>query len=191
MKANKLYIITCLMLMCLWACKKEPQFDGEHNMEVIKNYHNNTTSVSKMDSLTSINFITKQKLLEVYELSLLYHTNKKDSILSDLFSSQLSSYFLENDTINVPKITQEMDSLRVKFVEIAHLTDIKMDTLSEKNTQKVNYWVKYYASDKKLIDSLEKSAEFLLQKQPKKFKHEFTFYFLNINHSVSEKDSIR
>lgn len=191
MKINKIYIIPWIVTFLLLsiACKNEPTFGGEHDVEVIKNYRNESTKVSKIDSLTSINIITKQKLLEVYELSLLYNNNIKDSILSDLFQSQLNTYFLENDSVSISKITHEMDSLKVKYVEIAQLSEIQVDTISEIGTKKVNYWVKYYGENKKLIDSMEKTADFLLEKQPKKFKHEFTFYFSDINKSPV-KDTI-
>lgn len=190
MKAKRfISILICLILVAV-ACKKEQFFGGEHDPEVIKNYKNQSAPVSKMDSLASINFITKQKLLEVYELSLLYSSNQNDSILRDLLHSQLSGYFLESDSLNIPKMLKEIDSLQAKFIEIKHFEDVESDSVTDDSIRKIDYWVKYYSADKKLIDSLEKTAEFILKKEPKKFKHEFTFYFTDLSLPKSQKDTI-
>lgn len=182
-------VLICLIFVAI-ACKKEQFFGGEHDPEVIKNYRNESTPVSRMDSIASINFITKQKLLEVYELSLLYASKRHDSILGDLLHSQLAGYFLETDSVNIPKMMKEIDSLQARFVEIKHLGNIESDSLSGDSIRKINYWVKYYSSDKKLIDSVGRTAEFMLKKQPKTFKHEFTFYFTDLNFVQSRNDTI-
>lgn len=190
MKANRfISILVCLIFVAI-ACKKEQTYVGEHDPEVIKNYKNQSTPASKMDSISSINFITKQKLLEVYELSLLYSSKQNDSILRDLLRSQLEGYFLESDSVNIPKMMKEIDSLQAKFVEIKHFEDVESDSITDKSIRKIDYWVKYYSADKKLIDSLEKTAEFILKKEPKKFKHEFTFYFTDLNLPQNQKDTI-
>lgn len=181
-------ILICLIFVAV-ACKKEQFFGGEHDPEVIKNYKNESASVS-MDSIASINFITKQKLLEVYELSLLYSSKQNDSILKDVLHSQLASYFLNSDTINIPLVLKEMDSLQAKFIELRHFKDVESDSLTADSIRKIDYWVRYYSADKKLIDSLQKTAEFILKKEPKKFKNEFTFYFTNLNLTKNQKDTI-
>ena len=190
MKAKRFIPILICLIFIVTACKKEQFFGGEHDPEVIKNYRNESADVSKMDSIASINFITKQKLLEVYELSLLYSSKQNDSILSDLLHSQLASYFLESDTFSIPKMMQELDSLQARFVEIKYFEDVKSDSVTDDSIRKIDYWVKYYSSDKKLIDSLNKTAEFILKKQPKKFKHEFTFYFTDLNLPKNQNDTI-
>lgn len=182
-------ILFCLIFVAI-ACKKEQFFDGEHDPEVIKNYKNESSPVSKMDSIASINFITKQKLLEVYELSLLYSSKQNDSILKELLHSQLASYFLDSDTLSIPKMLKEIDSIQAKFIEIRHFEDVESDSFTDDSVRKIDYWVKYYSADKKLIDSLEKTAEFILKKEPKKFKHEFTFYFTDLNLPKNQKDTI-
>lgn len=187
MKAKSfISILICLIFVAV-ACKKEQFFGGEHDPEVIKNYKNETASVS-MDSIASINFITKQKLLEVYELSLLYSSKQNDSILKDVLHSQLASYFLKTDTISIPLVLKEMDSLQAKFIELRHFKDVESDSLTADSIRKIDYWVRYYSADKKLIDSLQKTAEFILKKEPKKFKNEFTFYFTNLNLTKNQKD---
>lgn len=184
-----LSILICLIFV-VTACKKEEFFGGEHDPEVIKNYRNQSTPVSRMDSVASINYITRQKLLEVYELSVLYASKRNDSILSDLLYSQLAGYFLASDSLVLPSLMTEIDSLNARFVEIRHSDDVESDSVSDDSIMKMDYWVKYYSSNKKLIDSLEKTAEFILKKEPKKFKHEFTFYFTSLNLPENQKDTI-
>lgn len=180
-------VLVCVIFVAV-GCKKDQFFGGDHDPEVIKNYRNQSSTVSKMDSLTSINHITRQKLLEVYELSLLYSSKQNDSILKDLLYSQLSGYFLDSDSVSIPKLMKEIDSLGARFVEVKNYEDVESDSITDDSIRKIDYWVKYYSDDKKLIDSISKTAEFILKKEPKKFKHEFTFYFTNLD--LIQKDVI-
>lgn len=181
MKIKSLIILLISgLIFAVWSCKKEPTFQGEHDPEVIKTYKNQSTTVSRMDSLASVNFITRQKLTELYELTSLYSANSSDTLLREILYPQIKSYFIENDTINIPYLLKEMDSLRVNYVEISNLKLTEKDSLSPDSVKIVNYGVRYFSKDKRLIDSLEKSATFILKKEPKKFKHEFIFYFSDL-----------
>lgn len=181
MKIKSLIILLISgLIFAVWSCKKEPTFQGEHDPEVIKTYKNQSTTVSRMDSLASVNFITRQKLTELYELTSLYSANSSDTLLREILYPQIKSYFIENDTVNIPFLLKEMDSLRVNYVEISNLKLTEKDSLSPDSIKIVNYGVRYFSNDKRLIDSLEKSATFILKKEPKKFKHEFIFYFSDL-----------
>ncbi len=181
MKIKSLIILLISgLIFAVWSCKKEPTFQGEHDPEVIKTYKNQSTTVSRMDSLASVNFITRQKLTELYELTSLYSANSSDTLLREILYPQIKSYFIENDTVNIPFLLKEMDSLRVNYVEISNLKLTEKDSLSPDSVKIVNYGVRYFSNDKRLIDSLEKSATFILKKEPKKFKHEFIFYFSDL-----------
>ncbi|MBW7870060.1 MAG: hypothetical protein H3C39_03250 [Flavobacteriia bacterium] len=177
-------------LALIWSCKHEPVFQGEHDPEMIKTYRNNSTPVSKMDSLASVNFITKQKLTEVYELMSLYSVNRNDTVMRNILFPQIKSYFQEKDSLNIQRLLKEMDSLKVNYTEIRGLDLSKKDSLIPDSIRNVNYWVRYYSKDKKLIDSLPKSAKYVLKKEPKKFKHEFIFYFEDLNDLQETKDTI-
>jgi hypothetical protein len=177
------------LIFVFFACKKEPVFNGSHDPEVIKSYRNEATPVSMMDSLSSVNFIAKQKLKEVYELASFYSSNKNDSILKDRLYPQIQSYFSENDSLKISQLLSEMDSLKVNFVEINNV-NLPNDSIISDSVRLVNYGVKYYSSNKKLIDSIQKSAQFILKKEPKKFKHEFIFYFNNLNAVQEENDTV-
>lgn len=192
MKIKSLIILLISgLIFAVWSCKNEPTFQGEHDPEVIKTYKNQSTTVSRMDSLASVNFITRQKLTELYELTSLYSANASDSLLREILYPQIKSYFLENDTVNIPFLLKEMDSLQVNYVEISNLKLSEKDSLSPDSVKIVNYGVRYFSNDKRLIDSLEKSATFILKKEPKKFKHEFIFYFSDLKSvQKAENDTI-
>src|SRR5690606_30419168 len=136
------------------------------------------------------NFITKQKLTEVYELMSLYSVNLNDSVMRNILFPQIESYFQEKDSLNIQRLLKEMDSLKVSYTEIRGLDLSKKDSLIPDSIRNVNYWVRYYSKDKKLIDSLPKSAKYILKKEPKKFKHEFVFYFEDLNDLQETKDTI-
>ncbi|MGB6092727.1 MAG: hypothetical protein WBF83_03105 [Moheibacter sp.] len=189
MKIRFLFV-SLTALAFVWSCKHEPVFQGEHDPEMIKTYRNNSTPVSKMDSLASVNFITKQKLTEVYELISLYSVNQNDSVMRNILFPQIKSYFQEKDSLNIQRLLKEMDSLKVSYTEIRGLDLSKKDSLIPDSIRNVNYWVRYYSKDKKLIDSLPKSAKYILKKEPKKFKHEFVFYFEDLNDVQEAKDTI-
>src|SRR5690554_2414494 len=95
MKIKSLFLLSCGLIF-IWSCKNEPVFEGNHDPEVIKTYRNNSTPESKMDSLASVNFITKQKLTEIYELMSLYAVNQDDSLMSDILYPQIQSELHRN-----------------------------------------------------------------------------------------------
>ncbi|MFA5620923.1 MAG: hypothetical protein WDA08_11515 [Weeksellaceae bacterium] len=189
MKIKTLIQIALGLSFLLWSCKEKTVYQGNHDPEVIKTYRN-STAVTKMDSLTSVNFITRQKLTEVYELASLFTTNQNDSVMRNILYPQISSYFLDDDSIKINKLILEMDSLQVHFVEIRNLNLAEKDTLIPDSVRSVNYSVRYFSQNKQLIDSLSKSAKYVLKKDPKKFKYEFVFYFTDINTVQEVKDTI-
>lgn len=188
MKIKPLFLLSWGLIF-IWSCKREPVYQGEHDPEVIKTYQNNSTPVSRMDSLTSVNFITKQKLTELYELMSLYSVNRNDSVMRNILLPQIKSYFQEKDSLNISGLLTEMDSLNVNFVEIRGLDLSKKDSLIPDSIRRADYWVRYYSKDKKLIDSIHKSAKYVLKKEPKQFKHEFIFYFEDLDEPFP-KDTI-
>lgn len=190
MKVKSYIQILLGLVFILVACKDDKVFQGKHDPEVIKTYHNQPTEMTKMDSIESVNFITKQKLTEIYELTSLFSVNKNDSLMRDILYPQIEGYFTEGDSINIRNILAEMDSLKVNFVEISALNLPIKDSMDIDSVRIVNYKVNYYSSDKKLIDSFNKSAEYILKQEPKKFKHEFVFYFTNFAPFQEVKDTI-
>lgn len=190
MKIKSFIYIMLGFVFVVGSCKNETTFQGKHDPDVIKTYRNKSTPVSRMDSIASVNFITRQKLTEVYELTSLYASNPNDSLLHEILFPQIKSYFLENDSVNIYRLLNEMDSLKVHFVEISNLKLSEKDSLRPDSVKIVNYGVRYFSQDKKLIDSLQKTAEYILKKEPKKFKHEFIFYFTQLNFAQEANDTI-
>lgn len=186
MKAKRNIIgLFLIFFICIVACKKSNLYDGNPDPEVIKNYRNEMpASVSKMDSLEAINFITKQKLLEVYEISaLLSSSDKNDSILKEILISQLETYFLESDTINIPYLLAEADSLKVNYAKVSKIEEILNESIVIDSAYQAKYTVDYFSKEKKLISSIDKTAEFTLRKEesPEEFKDVFKFYFISLN----------
>lgn len=190
MKIKHFIQIIIGLLFILWSCKDDKTFQGNHDPDVIKTYHNNSTPFSKMDSLSSVNFITKQKLTELYELASLYSSNQNDSLMLDILFPQIQSYFLGNDTITISKLMREIDSLQVYYVEINSMEFAEKDTLTPDSMRMVNYNVLYYNKNKKLIENLPKTAQYILKKEPKKFKNEFIFYFTGLEPFQEVKDTM-
>lgn len=190
MKVKSYILFLIGLIFILFSCKNDKTFQGKHDPEVIKTYRNQPTGMSKMDSIESVNFITKQKLTEIYELTSLYTVNQNDSLMREILYPQIKSYFTDNDTINIKNILSELDSLKVNFIEISELKIPKKDSVSLDSIRTINYKVNYYSSDKKLIDSFNKSVQYILKKEPKKFKHEFIFYFTDFSPIQEENDTI-
>lgn len=190
MKIKSLIILVMGLIFVVWSCKDEPTYKGKHDPEMIKTYRNDATSAAKMDSLASVGYITKQKLIELYELSSLYSSNQGDSLMREILLPQIQSYFLPKDSLNYTQILKEMDSLQVHYIELSRLNFPDSDSLIADSVRHVNYTMLYFSKDKKLIDSVQKSAEFILKKEPKKFKHEFSFYFQNLKDFQAVKDTI-
>lgn len=185
MKIKSFIQIMLGLLFIVLSCKDGKTFQGKHDPEVIKTYHNSSTPVSRMDSLSSVNFITKQKLTELYELASLYSSNQNDSLMLEILFPQIQSYFLGNDTLTIYNLMHEIDSLKAYYVEVKSLNFSEKDSLKPDSIRSVNYNVVYYNRNKKLIDNIPKTAQYILKREPKKFKHEFIFYFTGL-HSIQE-----
>src|SRR5690625_7334920 len=83
MKVKSYIIILIGIIFILGSCKNDKIFQGEHDPEVIKTYRNQPTGMSKMDSIESVNYITRQKIIEIYELTSLYTVNQNDSLMRE------------------------------------------------------------------------------------------------------------
>lgn len=190
MKIKSFMQYALALIFILWSCKDKNTYQGNHDPDVIKTYHNSSTSALKMDSLSSVNFITKQKLTELYELSSLFSANYNDSLMREILFPQIESYFLAGDSIQIFKLLKEMDSLKVHYVEVSDLNLAVKDSILPDSLQQLNYKLRYFSQDKRLIHTFDKKARFILKKEPKKFKHEFVFYFTDLFPEPEVKDSI-
>ncbi len=83
----------------------------------------NATSypVAKMDSAQAINAITKQKVQEVMDLSILYLSGSRNTDIDSTIHTQLLKYFVTPDTLKLKPLFKELESLRVKTVKVQNL----------------------------------------------------------------------
>lgn len=188
---TKLWIIILLTgLTGLMSCKKETVFEGVRDPEVIKTYHNSSSATAKMDSVASVHFITRQKLVEIYELTSLYSSSKGDTLMEGILYPQIQTYFPEADTMSIRNLIMELDSLKVHYVEIKNMELEEKDSLQPDSVWTVNFDVRYFSKDKKLITSESKKAAYVLKKEPRKFKHEFVFFFTELGDHSFVNDTI-
>ncbi|MGM5631751.1 hypothetical protein O2K51_12685 [Apibacter raozihei] len=179
------YIIQCISVMLVlffMACNKGKYYEGEKDPDKIKGYKNeNYYTSGKMDSTQVIAHITEQKLQEVYDLAILAAENKSNKDIDTLLLSQLQGYFPKGDTLYVAQIVNTLDSLKVKYVKVELNKQMLSDTaILNDSIGKVQFKAHYYDRNKKYFSTQEQQADYILKKNPEKFKAEFKFYFSSI-----------
>ena len=187
---SKIAQFSMLMLISVWiifSCKDD-KYKGDYNPEAIKGYKNEASTVSsKMDSLEAINFITKQKLREFYELSALA-SNTSDTVVDSLLRDQLLSYFPKKDTTEIYPLLRDLAAKKVTYTSVTKFAIIPNDSITPDSIKKIAYSINYFNADKKLIETSNRVGIFVLKQAPIKFKREFKFYFTTLN---QKKDSIQ
>lgn len=189
------YIIQLLLAFFIIgaiSCNKAKYYEGEKDPIKIKGYKNeNYYTSEKMDSLEVISHITKQKLQEVFDLAILASENKSNKDIDTLLLSQLQGYFPKGDTLYYSNIINNLDSLGAKYVKIELENFIKNDStklssLDSLKTQKndsigkILFKAHFYDKNKKYFYTQENQANYILKRNPTKFKLEFKFYFSSI-----------
>lgn len=191
---NKIAQFSALLLLSVWillSCKDE-KYKGDYNPDTIKGYKNEAATVSsKMDSVEAVNFITKQKLRELYELSALA-SNSNDTVLNSLLKDQLLTYFPKKDTTEIFSLLRDLSSKKVTYTSVTKFKILAKDSITPDSIKKVAYSINYFNEDKKLIESNDRIGVFVLKQEPIQFKREFKFYFTSLNESdtIQVNDSI-
>ena len=176
-----------LSIWIVYSCKKDTTYNGDYNPEVIKEYRNDGASLNtKMDSLEAVNFISKQKLREFFELSALA-SNNNDSVVQDLLINQLRSYFTTDKASEVDTLLSKFKVNNIHFITIAKFNIIPNDSLTPDTIKQADYTLNMFNKDKKLVESVNRTSLFVLKQEPIKFKREFKFYFKTLNYI---KDSV-
>ncbi|WP_228410971.1 hypothetical protein [Chryseobacterium taklimakanense] len=118
MKHHNIFFILLIAVFAVIACKKEPEL----SLERVK-YNNNKTTYpeTKMDSAQAINAITKQKVQEVIDLSILYSSGNQDTEIDTAMYSQILGYFHKADSTTLKPLLSELDSLKVKNARVSNL----------------------------------------------------------------------
>ena len=176
------------VLLLAVACKKEQA--PNLSLEQVK-YNSNKSSYpsTKMDSAQAINKITKQKVREVLELSILYKAGKQDTDIDAALYKQILGYFYKPDSLTVHNLLTELDSLNVGNARIGNfeVTEryFKQDTLNF-----ARFDVQYFDRNNRPIGSFPREAQYVLVPAEIRFKKEFKFFFLNFYQKPILKDSI-
>jgi len=176
------------MLLTLAACNNKNTSEVS-DLETLRNSNNKKSYPAvQMDSAQAINFITKQKVQELLDLSTLYLSGNKNTEIDTVIYSQMGSYFHKPDSLTFKKLFRELDSLKVKSVKVNNLSVYK-DYYKQDTLDFAKFNVEYFDDKNRSLGTFEKNAQYILMSKPIKFKKEFKFYFLNFYSSPLKKDS--
>jgi len=188
MKIINNLLVLAVMLFSLASCNKKNTEVSD--LDKLRNSNNRKTYPAvQMDSAQAINFITKQKVQELLDLSTLYLSGNKDTEIDTVIYSQMESYFNKPDSLTFKRLFRELDSLKVKTVKVNNL-EVYKDVHKKDTLDFAKFSVEYFDNKNKSIGIFEKNAQYILQSAPVKFKKEFKFYFLNFYSKPLEKDSM-
>lgn len=187
MKRINNFLIFTILLLALFSCNKKKTEISD--LDKLRNSNNTSTYPAvQMDSAQAINFITKQKVQELLDLSTLYLSGNRNTEIDTLIYSQMQSYFHKPDSLTFKKLFRELDSLKVKNVKVNNLQVYK-DYYKKDTLDYAKFSVEYFDDKNKSIGTFEKNAQYILLSTPIKFKKEFKFYFLNFYSEALKKDS--
>ncbi|MEI7486948.1 MAG: hypothetical protein WCJ72_05980 [Chryseobacterium sp.] len=189
MKRINNFLIFAIMLLTLASCNNKNTSEVSDLETLRKSNNKKTYPAVQMDSAQAINFITKQKVQELLDLSTLYLSGNKNTEIDTVIYSQMESYFHKPDSMTFKKLFSELDSLKVKSVKVNNLSVYK-DYYKQDTLDFAKFNVEYFDDKNRSLGTFEKNAQYILQSAPVKFKKEFKFYFLNFYSSPLKKDSI-
>lgn len=186
MKTNNLIIFLIVVLGLTFSCKKE---SPTNDLETLRN-NTNTKSypTQQMDSLQAINSITKQKVQELLDLSVLYVNGNKNTSIDTVIYNQMKSYFYKPDSTTFEPLFKELASLQVKRAKVNNLEVFKHIVNKKDTLDYAKFNVEYTNLGNKNLGPLQKNAQYILV-LPKKEQKEFKFYFLNFYKEPVSKDS--
>lgn len=181
-------LIAAITLFTVAACNEKNQSEIS-DLEKLRNSNNKKSYPAvQMDSAQAINFITKQKVQELLDLSTLYLSGNKNTEIDTVIYSQMKSYFHKPDSLTFKKLFRELDSLNVKSIKVNNLSVYK-DYYESDTLDYAKFNVEYFDAKNKSLGIFEKNAQYILISAPIKFKKEFKFYFLDFYTNPPQKDS--
>ena len=179
MKRNKLVFTFFWLFLLMIGCKKESQ--GISDLQIVRNNNNKKTyPVNKIDSVQAIEFITKQKIQELLDLSTLYTSGKRDTEIDSVIYAQMKSYFAEKGPDQLKPILKQLDSFKVKTAKVGNLL-VSKEIKGKDTLDFAKFSVEYFDKNDKSIGVFEKNAQYTLKLTPVKFKKEFQFYFVDFD----------
>lgn len=187
MKRINNFLIFAIIFLALASCNDKKNTVSD--LETVRNSKNTKSYPAvQMDSIQAINFITRQKVQELLDLSTLYLSGNRNTEIDTVIYSQMESYFYKPDSLTFKKLFSELDSLKVKSVKVNTLNVYK-DYYKKDTLDFARFNVEYFDAKNRSLGTFEKNAQYILLSTPIKFKKEFKFYFLNFYSPPLKKDS--
>ncbi|MEA1849878.1 hypothetical protein U9K52_13210 [Chryseobacterium sp. MHB01] len=185
-RINNFLIFTVLLLAFVSCNNKKTEIS---DLDKLRNSNNTKTYPAvQMDSAQAINYITKQKVQELLDLSTLYLSGNKNTEIDTLIYSQMQSYFHKPDSLTFKNLFHELDSLKVKTVKVNNL-EVYKDIYNQDTLDFAKFSVEYFDNKNKTLGTFEKTAQYILVSTPNT-KKEFKFFFLNFySNPLLKKDS--
>lgn len=187
MKRINQFTVLIFLLMLLGSCKRK---EAVSDLETLRNNTNNKSYPAKqMDSTQAINSITKQKVQELLDLSLLYTNGKKNTSIDTVIFNQMKSYFYKPDSTTFKELFEDLENKNVKNAKVKDL-QVSKKIINKKDTLDfANFSVEYIDKTNKSLGNFERNAQYILV-TPNKESKEFKFYLLNFyRDSLKEKTS--
>lgn len=185
-RINNFLIVTLLLLAFISCNNKKTEIS---DLDKLRNSNNTKTYPAvQMDSAQAINYITKQKVQELLDLSTLYLSGNRNTEIDTVIYSQMQSYFHKPDSLTFKNLFHELDSLKVKSVKVNNL-EVYKDLLNQDTLDFAKFNVEYFDNKNKSLGTFEKNAQYILVSTPNT-KKEFKFFFLNFySNPLLKKDS--
>lgn len=188
---NKLstLIIFIFSMFIVFSCNKK--YEGDKSIEDVK-YKNNKTTISstKMDSAQAINVITKQKIQDLLDLSILYTSGNRDTEIDSVIYAQMKGYFLSNDSLLLNPLFKDLDSLKVRYATVNNISIEKKFT-GKDSIDYALFDVEYFDKKKSFIGNYKRDAHYILKAAPVKFQKEFKFFFVSFYDGIKKQDTIK
>jgi len=187
MKINNNFLLFAILVCSLLACTKKTTEVSD--LDKLRNSNNKASYPAvQMDSAQAINFITRQKVQELLDLSTLYLSGNRKTEIDSVIYSQMESYFHKPDSLTFNRLFRELDSLKVKTAKVKSL-EVYKDYYKEDTLDFARFDVEYFDDKNRSLGNYEKNAQYILVSKPIQFKKEFKFYFLNFYAPPLKKDS--
>ncbi|SIQ03937.1 hypothetical protein SAMN05880574_104101 [Chryseobacterium sp. RU37D] len=187
MKRINNFLAFAILLLAFISCNNKKMEISD--LDKLRNSSNTKTYPAvQMDSAQAINFITKQKVQELLDLSTLYLSGHRNTEIDTVIYSQMQSYFHKPDSLTFKKLFHELDSLKVKSVKVNNL-EVYKDFHKKDTLDFAKFNVEYFDSKNKSLGNFEKNVQYILVSTPNT-KKEFKFFFLNFySKPLVKKDS--
>lgn len=174
-KTLNVFLSLLIVLLTIISCKKHAE-----EISDLDKLRNNTNQKSypatKMDSAQAIQYITKQKIQELLDLSTLYSNGNRDTEIDSIIYAQMKGYFASPDSEKLQTILHQLDSLKVKSAKVGNL-EVEKKVVNKDTLDFAKFDVEYFDRENKSLGTFNKTVQYSLKMSPVKFKKEFKFYF--------------